>query len=421
MVHFRRSAIPAVALTLAASAALSACTSDEPLPPREPAAVDLTVKGVGNLKLGLVVSSTSDRGEGSDYTGPSAGAELASYRLKLGGTKVELMVVDDRGSADQATSGVQDLIAKGASGIVLATAGSHVMPALTSASEAGVPVIAPYLRTTETLPEGVFVTGPSEAAITEALTQAMTADEVTKPVLLTADDLPVPTVGTAAPRQITGAGLDDLVEDISKSVEDEQIDSVVISGSATSQATAVAALQGAVPNVPVYLTPEASTPTFATSLRNSSGTPSGRFVSVGPQAFDSSTLDSSSEADSAAAYFAALRLGAADESFTSALDDSPFSGVAGAADLPSHDAVLALVRATAAANSIDPAKVGAALDGLKLGVKQALAGPALDFSSTYALPEASVVPLYATTQDAGVRPAESTPVLTWFGLPEDSQ
>lgn len=421
MAYFSRSVIPAVAMTLAASTALAACSGDEQLPPREPTAVGLTIPGVDDLTLGLIVSSTSDRGEGSDYTGPSAGAELASYRLRLGDTKVDLVVVDDRGSADEAASRVQDLIDKGVSGIVLATSGSHVMPALSAASKAGVPVVAPYLRTTESLPEGVFVTGPSEAAIAEGLSQAMVADEVTLPITLTADDVPVPSVGAAPARELTGAGLDDLVEDIAKAVEDEKVDSIVISASATSQATAVAALQGAVPDVPVYLTPEAVTPTFAASLRDGTGTPAGRFVSVGSQGSDSSTLGSTPEADSAAAYFAALRLASADEKFTSALDDSPFAAVAGAADLPSHDAVVALVRAAAKAKSSEPAEVGAALDGLKVGVKGSLAGPALDFSSSYALPDKSVVPLFATTQDPGVRPAESTPVLTWFGLPADSQ
>ncbi len=421
MAYFSRSAIPAVAMTLAASVTLAACTSEDQPPPRKPAAVGLAVAGVDDMTLGLLVSSTSDRGEGSDYTGPSAGAELASYRLRLGGTKVKLVVVDDRGSADKAASGMQELIDSGVSGIVAATSGTHVMPALKVASEASVPVIAPYLRTTDALPDGIFVTGPSEAAIVAGLNQAMAADEVTVPIVLAADDVPVPSVGTGPARQLTGSGLDDLVEGIAKEVEDAKADSIVISASAASQAAAVAALQGAVPEVPVYLTPEAGTPTFATSLRNGTGTPAGRFVSVGSQAFDSSTLDSSPEADSAAAYFAALRLGSADESFTSSLDDSPFAGVAGAADLPSHDAVLALVRAAAKAKSAEPAKVGAALDGLKIGVTASLAGPGLDFSSSYALPQDAVLPLYATTQDPGVRPADSTPVLTWFGLPDDGQ
>jgi ABC-type branched-subunit amino acid transport system substrate-binding protein len=295
------------------------------------------------------------------------------------------------------------------------------MPALTAVSDAGVPVVAPYLRTTETLPDGVFVTGPSEEAIADGLSRAMETDEVTSPITIVSDDVPAPSVGAAPPRELTGSGLDDLVEDIAKAVEDKTADSIVISASAASQATTVAALQGAVPDVPVYLTPEATTPAFASALRDGSGTPAGRFVSVGPRAFDSSTLDSSPEAESAAAYFAALRLGAADESFTSALDDSPFADVSGAADLPSHDAVLALVRAAAKAESTDPAEVGAALDGLTVGVKGSLAGPALDFSSSYALPAEAVVPLYATTQDPGVRPAASTPVLNWFGLPGDSQ
>lgn len=416
-----RSKVPAATLAVVASVTLAACTGDDQPPPREPVPVELTIAGVDDMTVGLVVSSTSERGQGSDYTGPSAGAELAAYRLGLGGTKVDLVVVDDQGSADEAETVVQELVDQGVAGIVVATSGSHVLPALSIASDAGVPVIAPYLRTTESLPDGVFVTGPSEDAIAAGLTQAMETDEVTSPVTITSDDVPAPAVGGTAPRELTGSALDDLVEDIADDVEEGTVDSVVISASADSQAIAVAALQGAVPDVPVYLTPEATTPTFADALRDGSGTPAGRFVSIGSPAFDSSTLDSSPEAESAAAYFAALRIGAADEEFTSALDDSPFAGVAGAADLPSHDAVIALVRAAAKAKSTEPAAVSASLDGLTLGVKGSLAGPALDFSSPNALPQDAVVPLYATTQDPGVRPAGSTPVLTWFGLPGDGQ
>lgn len=416
----RTTALSAIGLALVATTALAGCTgSDDAPPPREPAEVGLTVKGVKDISIGLLVSSASSAGEGSDYTGPSAGAELATYRLRLGDTKVQIKIADDQGNADEATTDVQTLIDEGVSGIVVATSGQHVLPALETASAAGVAVVAPYLRTEQPLPDGVYVTGPSEDAITASIERAMKTDEVAAPAVVTADDVPVPVVGPAAPLPFTGSGLDDLVETVTKGVEKKTFDSVVVSASAASQGAVVAALQGAVPDVPIYLTPEALTPAYASALDNNSGTTSGRFVSVGAPASDSTTLGSTTAADSAAAYFAALRLAAGDESFTSALDETPFSTVAADADLPSHDAVLALVRAAAKARSGEPAKVASALATLKLGVKDALAGPALDFTSSYALPADSVAPLYATTQDPGVRPAGDSPVLTWFELTDD--
>jgi hypothetical protein len=420
MARIRTTALSLAGLALVASTSLAACTgSDDTPPPREPADVGLTIKGVDDVTIGVLVSTTSAAGEGSDYIGPSAGAELAGYRLRLGGTKVKVTVADDRGDSDEAETGVQTLIDQGVSGIVVATTGSHVLPALETASEAGVPVIAPYLRTQDDLPAGVYVTGPSEDAITASVEQAMQADEVSSPLVITADPAPAPAVGTAAPVQFTGAALDDIVDDATKAVEDKTVDSVVVSAPAASQGAVVAALQGAVPDVPLYLTPEALTPEFSASLDSSSGTTSGRFVSVGAPASDSSTLGSTAAADSAAAYFAALRLAAGDESFTSSLDGSPFSTIAADADLPSHDAVIALVRAAAKARSATAADVAAALPTLKLGTKQSLAGPGLDFSSPYALPADSVAPLYATTQDPGVRPVGDSPVLTWFELTDD--
>jgi ABC-type branched-subunit amino acid transport system substrate-binding protein len=406
-------------LVLAASTSLAACTGDDAPPPREPAAVGLKTDSPDDLKIGVLVSSTSDPGEGADYLGPSAGADLAAYRLKLGGTKVALTVVDDQGDADEAKDGIQTLVDRGVSGIVLATSGAHVLPALQTAAGAGVPVVAPYLRTEEDLPDGVFVTGPSEDAISAGIEQAMSADEVSAPTVVTADDAPVPAVGDAVPVDYTGDNLDSLVGKIAKAAKKKRTDSVVVSASARSQGRVVAALQGAVPDLPVYLTPEALTPAFTDELDEADGAPSGRFVTIGAPASDTSTLGSGSSAESAAAYFAALRLASDDTSFTSGFDHTVFSDVAAVADLPSHDAVLALVRASAAAKSSDPDKVVAALAGLKIGVAQALAGPALDFTSSHALPDSAVVPLHATTQDAGVRPAGDTPSLTWFDVPSD--
>lgn len=410
-----------VATTIAATMtlALTACTGDDDGSPLPPADVALSIDGVEDMSLGLVVSSTSAPGEGADHTGSAAGAELAAYRLRLGETPVDLTVVDDQGDADEAVAVVQDLVDQGVSGIVLATSGSHVLPALSAASDAGVPVIAPYLRTSDSLPDGVWVTGPSEDEISAGIAEAMDADEVGSPTVITADDVPVPAASSVAEVAFSGAVLDDVLEDLDDAVEEGDTDSVIVSAAAQSQGAILAALQGAQPDLPVYQTPEALSPSFAASLSSNEGTTSGRFVAIGSPATDTATLGSSQAAGSAAAYFAALRLAAGDPAFMSGLDGAPFAELAADADLPSHDAVIALVRAAASAESSDPAAVLQALSSLTPGVEESLAGPALDFTSVDALPAENVTPLYATTQTPGVRPADLAPALTWFPLSAD--
>ncbi|MGJ9421832.1 ABC transporter substrate-binding protein [Aeromicrobium sp. CF3.5] len=409
-------AMVSTTIALTTALALTACTGDDDGSPLPPAEVALSIDGVEDMSLGLVVSSTSAPGEGADHTGPAAGAELAAYRLQLGDTPVDLTVVDDQGDADEAVAVVEDLVDQGVSGIVLATSGSHVQPALSAASAAGVPVVAPYLRTTEPLPDGVWVTGPSEDEISAGIAEAMAADQVDSPTVITADDVPVPAASSAAEVAFSGATLDDLLENLDEAVEEGDTDSIIVSAAASSQGAILAALQGAQPDLPVYQTPEALSPSFASSLSQREGTTSGRFVAIGAPATDTATLGSSDEASSAAAYFAALRLAAGDAAFLSGLDGAPFSELAVDADLPSHDAVLALVRAAASAESTDPAQVSAALAALTPGVEDSLAGPALDFTSSGALPAENVTPLYATTQTPGVRPADLAPALTWFPL-----
>lgn len=403
--------------------ALAGCTGGAEADPREPAAVALAADKVDDVTLGLVVSSTSDAGQGSEWLDAAAGAEVAAYRFGLSGRKVTFSVVDDRGSAEQATEGVQKLVDEGVAGIVLATSGSHVDDALDVASKADVPVVAPYLRQDD-VPDGVYVLGPSAQQVDDRLAQARKDDGVGSSVVLVGDDAPTPDVADARTVQITNDSLERAVADIAKGAKDRTVDSVVVSASTTTQAKAVAALQGVAPELPVYLTPEALSPLFADALVRDDGTVAGQLESVGVDASDASTLGSNAAADSAAAYFAALRLLASDPDATSVVDDSPLQDAAADADLPSHDAVVALVRAASKAGSSEPARVAKALAGLKLGSRQALAGPALDFSSTYVVPDRGVTVLRATTQDPGVRPqaADGTaPRLFWFGVGDDAR
>ena len=120
----------------------------------------------------------------------------------------------------------------------------------------------------------------------------------------------------------------------------------------------------------------------------------------------------------AAAYFAALRLAAGDDEVTDLFGDGAFVDAAGEADIASHDAVIAVAAAAAAAGSLEPADVLGSLDGLTVSAGDGLAGPDLDFSDSDTLAGSAVVPLLATVQDPGVRPpvADGDARLFWFAL-----
>ena len=184
---------------------------------------------------------------------------------------------------------------------------------------------------------------------------------------------------------------------------DTAVDSVVVSGPPELQAPVVAALQGSGIDVPVLLSGSAVSPAFPDALTQAGGSLSGQLLLVGLDDGDATALESNESGRALAAYFSALQLTAGDPGAKDLFGDRPFAEVAGAADVSSHDAVVALVRAAAVAGSTEPAKVSAAIPGLRLGATDGLAGPALDFGSTVAVPDESVVTLAATSVSPGVR------------------
>ena len=119
------------------------------------------------------------------------------------------------------------------------------------------------------------------------------------------------------------------------------------------------------------------------------------------------------------AFLSAVRNTAADGDQKNLTGDQPFSSVAQVADSRSHDAVLALVQAAAAAKSADPAKISDAFASLTLTQDDGLAGPALDFGQSTALDPQSVHSLRSSNQDLGFRPTteNADPRLVWFSDP----
>lgn len=423
--------LAAAALAGSLALALAACSSEEEPPtggdaaPAAPAAVEIAVDQAAAgtdeepVRVGVVLTLRSRPGEGADHRLDAAGAQVAAYRLSLGEGEVSLVTVDDGGTEQGARDAVAQLDEQGVAGIVVASDGAHLRPALEDASAAGLPVLLPYAAP-RTLPDGVWSTGPSQGAVDAALLAALRADGHDRPYVVTGDGVRLDGVGSADAATYRPGRASRIVADVVRAVGSGAADSVVLGGSAASLADLVARLAGRDPDLPVYLSDQALTAPFARALAEEAGSLLSGMRTAGVDAGDTTTLDAGATGDAAAAYFAALRLAAGDPALQDLLGSGPFREVAADADTASHDAVVALVRAAEAAGSTEPEAVREALDGLVVDPTQGLAGPALDFGSEQALPDAAVVPLVATTQDPGVRPVgDGAPRLFWFAAGEE--
>jgi ABC-type branched-subunit amino acid transport system substrate-binding protein len=420
----RRTLIAAVAIGGLSAAALSGCTEQtEPTqeagrPVQQPP-VELTVDEpmADPVRIGVIATLSSDPGQGADALLPAEGAQVAAYRLDLGGQPVTLEVADDQGTAEGAREAVEQLVNARVSGIVAATTGDHVVPALADAAAADTPVLLPYLRTDAELPEGAWLTGPTAEAVGSVLADAMAEDDLADPFVITADGVPTTGIDAAAQVDHDGTDTDALVGRLRRAARSGDVDSAVIAASAPTQAQIVSRLQGSVSELPLVLTPEALSPAFAEQLQDANGTTAAQFVTAGVDASDTATLTTGERADAVASYFAALRLLSQTEALD-LFDSVPFAEVATGADTASHDAVVALVTAAVEAGSSEPSDVLAAIEGLQVDAADGLAGPALDFSSARALPADAVVELNATSQDPGVRPSGDAAALYWFAVPD---
>jgi hypothetical protein len=418
----RRFAAAAVTGGLLASW-FTGCASRAAQPPA-PARADPVAFGAevpAGLKIGVVLSLASAPGQGVEWRDAAEGARVAAQRFQLGGAPVTLVTADDHGTAQGVVGAVSTLADSGVAGIVLATSGDHLGAGLKRASEAGVPALAPYADDVGEAPPGTWWTGPDAPAADARLVQAVQDRGVTRPFLLDAGGGPLAGLGPSGTASFR-AGDDPaaLARALGRRLAKPQtaFDAVVVRGPAALQASVVQALQGAGVDVPFFLTPQALSPAFPAMLRKAEGSLSGEFVSAGLDVGEAAALQPSASGRALAGYFAALRTSAADPGLQSLLGDRPFAEVAGAADVRSHDAVVALVRAATAADSTAPADVSRRLSGLRLSAVDGLAGPELDFSAPTPLAADAVVALAATPSSPGVRPGPAAdPGLSWFAMP----
>lgn len=364
------------------------------------------------LTIGVVVSSTSPAGEGSDWYRGAHGARVAGYRYLLGGSTVRIEVADDSGKSSAAIEAVQDLVERGATALIFATSGDHLTAAVEAAAKLGLPTILPYQNLAEP-PKGVWLTGAPQTGVDQAIKAALQQAHVSAPLVLLAGDGEVPAGYRERPVLEFEGKLDESGRQVAEKLNSERADSLIVVGSAAQQADLVRQLQAEQITVPVVLTSAATSPTFADTLAKVGGSLNTALVSVGLDHSDHLALQTGSLAESRSTFLAAVRAAAGDETIQTYFEGRPFLEVSAAADPSSHDALIALVTAAAKAGSSEPAAIAGVLEKLSLGPAEGLAGTSLDFHQQQAAAADAVAVLAATTSDAGLRPGDPVP-LSWF-------
>jgi len=389
---------------------------------------------LGTVTIGLLMPPLE--GEGSEFRDVAEGAAVAAYRFGLGGLTIRFAVALDNGTSAGAASALRSLLDNAeVAAVIVFSSGPHLDSAWDEAALSEVSVLVPYDRAA-TGHSSVWLTGPSRDEVDAQLATALAQGAVRSPFVVTSQVSGV-TLGQAAqtvtwenpaagadpiPTSCSGlvSATDCLADRAVQALQVGQADSVVIGAPASAQAQLAVALHNRLGQnqIPIFLSPESLTPTFGWGL-TSSGATNGLYTTVGPDNGDYLAMAGSS-GRYAATYFDALRLAAGSSSVRNVFGDESFATVAQSADIASHDAVVAVVRAAEAAGSTFAPAVREVLGGLGLDGGDGLAGAALDFRHETALPADGVVTLHASTSNPGLRPPPANPTgapaLFWFAV-----
>ncbi len=441
--------VVAVAVVLAAAAVVAfGLIRGSQQPASDPVAVTVPVP-IGGIdvpagtKIGVIVTTGTGNAEGADWSRAAEGAVVARERLALGGSDIQLVVENDKGTPAGAHEAATALVEQGVAGIVYASSGEQLDAGIAVAIESKVGVVLPFAEAPASS-VNVWSLAPTESDVQEQFSQALEAYE--RPLHLDAgpglpDGVRVPDVlqhrtGSDIKSlamqvaEMTGSdplahggyagGSDDDEQDEAdaETVPEQRVDAIVLSGPAALQANITRELQARNVTVPILLTPGATSQRFEDTLIENGAAVSSALRTFGYDWDDAVALGNDGRGRTGSGFLAAIRVFSADSEILNLTEDSPFAEVSGAADGRAHDALLVLARAVSDAGSTDPAKVATALAGLALVAGDAITGPEMDFASSQAV-AAPTVMLYATGQQLGLRPESGADAdaLVWFAEP----
>lgn len=307
--------------------------------------VALTAGVPAGTKIGLVVSTA---GPGKDVRDLAAGAYVALHRLTASDPgQVVLVVEDDEGTEAGAAAAVQRLADEGVLGIVYASAGDHMRAGVAEAAARDLAVLAPYNGELALTESGhAFLTGPSDAQAAAELASRVTDRRLERVVLvhqagaygdagreaLARAGLPVQSAVVVAPDGSDAAAA-------ARTVVAAEAGAVVVWADLDPSLRLLSELKAVGVGVPTLFSPRVAVPAFGRVQQGLTA----------PAATDGLL--------SAGVWAGPATPSAFVDAFYLGRDEAAAAGTRAnltAADIRSHDAVLALVAAAADAASAGP-------------------------------------------------------------------
>lgn len=374
--------------------------------------VELNVDGnVKGSSYGLMVTIGNENAQGSQWNQAASGAKVALERFNRSGADLHLVTEDDRGTDEGARQAVENLVAQKVSGIVISSSGDHVQAAVQAAKERNIPVILPY--------ENSIDDARSLQPSTESLNDVLSAEHPGGKGIIRIDQEGFAGIDVPAERTLSVNGFTDIntfSQSLVKDTAEAGSDTVVfVDASAYQEAKLTRALQEAGLKTQIVLGPQATSPAFNDVFMKDNQSTVINAQSIGFNAGDSVALQSDGQGRSMSAYLQMVKILSESKDAMSVMGDQKFSDVAASADSRSHDALVALVRATEHAESIAPQDVKASLNDLKLSSADGIASADMDFAQHHVIQDAPLL-LSANAGDVEMRVADANApsYLVWF-------
>ncbi|WP_394262792.1 ABC transporter substrate-binding protein [Trueperella sp.] len=364
------------------------------------------------LKVGVVYSLTGDPLVESSYLRSAEGMQVANYRLAEGGSDIEIIPVDDRGTVEGAQRAVDDLENQGVGAIIVGTAGPHTSAIADAARGAGIPAIFPYEADAVSTADGVWTMGANKTTAANMLGKELTDRGYAENLVIDFDGSLADIPNAKYMTYDENTDFVELGDEIFQVFMDEELnlDAIVINGPSTFESNILSEIQSRAITVPVFFTNHADAPAFIDRLR-SEGVLFGDFTTLGLPSVDMVALKADRSGGAAAVFFTAIRL-MDDAGMRNLLDEATFAESKDYADGLSHDALVAIASAAADAKSVEPADIEQSLTGLEITTADGTVLGTTTFGATGVESELMSV-LRASTQDPNLRES-STPLMFWF-------
>ena len=305
---------------------------------------------------------------------------------------MQLIVKDDSADPTAAVAAMQDFAKQGVAGVVYASSGDQMVPAVQAAAQAGLPVLVPYSGDTRLTQQGAttFLTGPSDDQVAAKLVKQAASRNLQKVAVLheagSYGDAGLAALQKAGLVPIKEAAFQPTEADLNAEVKqftDAGADGLIVWADATEAVKATTSASTAATPLTLLFGSRAATPAFG-RLETTLLAPTAQdgLLSAGTWAgpwTPTNTID---------AFYEAKAKSVSDGGVIADLTN---------ADVRSHDAVVALAFAAKAAKSNKASDV---LNALKT-LKPAVAGTPLDFSQQSAVTDGNVAMVTYSTVDDG--------------------